>query len=123
MPVIDFTREHRRSLEDARRALQDTVSQVTATFSTIVSRVEWSTDRDRVNVDGIGLWVEMTVDARVFHATGDMPVLGRLLGSRFPSDLTSRRRFKRSNGNSVAQRRTLIFEDAWIYLGLPSRRS
>jgi hypothetical protein len=30
----------------------------------------------------------MTVDARIFHATGDIPVLGKLLGNRFASDLT-----------------------------------
>jgi hypothetical protein len=87
MPLIDVTLEHRRSLEDARRALDDTVNQVTSTFSAMVSRVEWAADRNRVKIDGVGFWVEMTVDARMFHATGDVPVLGRLLGSRFPSDL------------------------------------
>jgi putative polyhydroxyalkanoic acid system protein len=87
MPLIDVTLEHRRSLEDARRALEDTVNQLTAQFSTMVSRVEWATDRNRVKIDGVGFWVEMTVDARVFHATGDIPVLGKLIGSRFPADL------------------------------------
>ena len=87
MPLIDVTLEHRRSLEEARRALEDTVHQVTSTFSAMVSHVEWAADRNRVKIDGVGFWVEMTVDARVFHATGDVPMLGKLLGSRFPSDL------------------------------------
>ena len=82
MPLIDVTLEHRRSLEDARRALEATVEQVTATFRTMVSHVEWATDRNRVKIHGVGFWVEMTVDPRVFHATADMPLLGRLLGGR-----------------------------------------
>ena len=87
MALIDVTLEHGRSLDDARRRLEETVNRVTETFRTMVTHVEWATDRNRVKIDGVGFWVDMTVDARVFHATGDIPVLGRLLGSQFASDL------------------------------------
>ena len=87
MPLIDITLEHRRSVEDARRRLEETVNQVTATFGAMVNHVEWAADRNRVKIDGVGFWVEMTVDAQIFHATGDIPVLGKLFGDRFASDL------------------------------------
>lgn len=87
MPLIDVALEHRRSVDEARRRLEETVNQVTATFGSMVNHVEWATDRNRVKIEGVGFWVEMTVDARIFHATGDIPVLGKLLGNRFASDL------------------------------------
>jgi hypothetical protein len=87
MPFIDVTLRHGRSLEDARRRLEDTVNQVNATFRSMVNHLEWAADRNRVKIDGVGFWVEMTVDAEAFHATGDMTVLGKLLGSRFGSGL------------------------------------
>jgi hypothetical protein len=33
-----------------------------------------------VKLDGVGFWVEMWVDAQAIHATGDIPVLGGLIG-------------------------------------------
>jgi hypothetical protein len=35
----------------------------------------------------VGFWLEMSVDAQVLHATGDIPMLGRLLGGQFTSGL------------------------------------
>jgi len=87
MPLIDVTLQHGRSVEDARRRLEDTVNQVNATFRPMIERVQWAADRNRVKIDGSGFWVEMAVDAEAFHATGDIPVLGKLFGSRFASGL------------------------------------
>jgi hypothetical protein len=36
-------------------------------------------DRNRVKLEGVGVWVEMWVDAPNDHATGDIPILGKLL--------------------------------------------
>jgi hypothetical protein len=40
-----------------------------------------------VKLDGAGFWVEMWVDARDVHATGDIPILAGLFGSRLGSGL------------------------------------
>src|SRR5262249_13604745 len=50
-------------------------------------RTEWTGDRCRVKVDGVGFWLEMAVDDQLLHATGDIPILGRLLGGQFVSGL------------------------------------
>jgi hypothetical protein len=40
-----------------------------------------------VKLEGIGFWLEMSVDAQAVHATGDVPILGGLLGSSLASAL------------------------------------
>ena len=80
MSSINLTIQHGQTLEEARRRLEMTVHQVSGQFGALVHRVEWAADRNRVKLDGVGFWVEMSVDALVFHATGDIPILGRLLG-------------------------------------------
>jgi hypothetical protein len=87
MPLIDLTVKHGRTLEDARRGLEAAVHRVSAQFGTLVRRVEWTADRNRVKLDGVGFWVEMWVDPEVVHATGDIPLLAGLLGSEFGSGL------------------------------------
>jgi hypothetical protein len=87
MPLIDLTMKHGRTLDDARRTLETAVHQVSGQFGTLVRRVEWTADRNRVKLDGVGFWIEMWVDADVVHATGDIPLLAGLLGSQFGSGL------------------------------------
>jgi hypothetical protein len=53
----------------------------------MIQRVEWAADRNRVKLDGVGFGVEMSVDAVAFHATGDIPILGRLLSGKLTSGL------------------------------------
>ena len=81
MPLIDLTVQHGQTLEEARGRLALAVSEVSTRFGSMVRRAEWAADRSRVKLDGVGFWLEMTVDAQVPHATGDIPILGRLLGS------------------------------------------
>jgi hypothetical protein len=80
MPLLNLTVQHGRTLEDARRALELAVHRVSGQFSTLVRRTEWAPDRQRVKLEGVGFWVEMWVDAQAVHATGDIPILGGLLG-------------------------------------------
>jgi hypothetical protein len=87
MPLINLTLEHGRTLEEARRHLETAVHQVSAQFGSVVRRVEWEADRSRVKLEGIGFSLEMWVDAQVLHATGDVPILGGLLGSSLSSRL------------------------------------
>src|SRR5215467_4257334 len=81
MPLIDLTVKHGQTLEEARRRLAAAVRDVTERFGAVVSRVEWAADGNRVKLEGRGIWVEMWVDARDVHATGDIPILGALLGA------------------------------------------
>lgn len=87
MPLIDLTLQHGRTLEEARRRLEMTVNELTGKFGAMVQRVEWATDRSRVKLSGIGFWLEMSVDTQVLHATGDIPMLGRLLSAPLISGL------------------------------------
>lgn len=81
MPLINLSVKHGRSLEEARSHLETAVDKVHNQFRTLVRRVAWSADRSRVRLDGVGFWVEMWVDAQEVHASGDIPLLGGLLGS------------------------------------------
>jgi hypothetical protein len=49
--------------------------------------VLWAADRNRVKLEGVGVWVEMWVDAQIVHATGDIRILGELLGGPLASGL------------------------------------
>ena len=87
MPLIDLTLHHGQTFEEARQRLALAVTEVSGRFGSLVQRAEWAADRSRVKLDGVGFWLEMSVDAQVLHATGDIPMLGRLLGSQFTSRL------------------------------------
>jgi hypothetical protein len=87
MPMIDLTLQHGQTLEEARRRLEITVNEVNTRFGSMIRRAEWAADRSRVKLDGVGFWVEMSVDAQLLHATGDIPIVGRLLGGQLTSGL------------------------------------
>jgi Putative polyhydroxyalkanoic acid system protein (PHA_gran_rgn) len=81
MSLINLSVKHGRSLEEARSHLEAAVHKVHSQFRALIRQVTWSADRNRVRLDGLGFWVEMWVDALEVHVSGDLPVLGRLLGS------------------------------------------
>jgi hypothetical protein len=81
MPLINMSMQHGQSLEQARSRLETAVHKVLSQFGALVRHVAWSADHSWVRLDGIGFWVELWVDARELHATGDIPMLGALLGS------------------------------------------
>jgi hypothetical protein len=81
MPLINLSLKHGQSLEEARSHLETAVDKVHSRFGMLVRQVAWSADRSRVRLDGVGFWVEMWVDALEVHASGDIPLLGRMLGS------------------------------------------
>jgi hypothetical protein len=87
MPLIDLTLQHGQTLQEARRRLETTVGEVNARFGSMIQRVEWAADRNRVKLDGVGFWVEMSVDAQALHVAGDIPILGRLLSGQLISGL------------------------------------
>jgi hypothetical protein len=81
MPLINLSVKHGRTLEEARGQLETAVHKVHSQFKALVRQVTWSADRSQVRLDGVGFWVEMWVDVQEVHVSGDLPLLGRLLGS------------------------------------------
>jgi hypothetical protein len=80
MPIINLSVQHGQSLEEARSRLEAAVHKVLSQFGALVRKVAWSDDHSWVRLDGIGFWVQLWVDAQDVHATGDIPLLGALLG-------------------------------------------
>jgi hypothetical protein len=81
MPLINLSVKHGRTLEEARSQLETAVQRVRSQFGALIRQVRWSVDRSQVRLDGMGFWVEMWVDACEVHVSGDLPLLGALLGS------------------------------------------
>jgi hypothetical protein len=78
--LIDLKLQHGQTFEEARRRLALAVREVDARFGSMIRSTKWAADRSRVRLDGVGFWLEMSVDAQVLHARGDIPIVGRLLG-------------------------------------------
>jgi hypothetical protein len=78
MPLIDVSVAHGQTLDEARRRLEAVVREASDRFG--LHRVEWSADRHRVRLEGLGARIEMWVDPQLVHVTGDLPGLGGLLG-------------------------------------------
>ena len=81
MPLFNLSMQHGRTLEEAQTHLETAVHKVQGQFGALVRQATWSADHRQVRLDGVGFWVEMWVDALEVHVSGDLPVLGRLLGS------------------------------------------
>jgi hypothetical protein len=87
MPLINLSVRHGQSLEEARNRLETAVHKVMSQFGALIRQVTWSADHSRVRLDGRGFWLELWVDAQDVHATGDIPILGALLGSPIAAGL------------------------------------
>jgi hypothetical protein len=79
--------QHKHTFDEARRHLETAVHEITSRFGSLVRRVEWSTERSQVRLEGTGVWIEMRVDAQAVHVSADLPVLGKLLGGSVPTRL------------------------------------
>lgn len=80
MPLITLSVQHGRAVDEARRRLEIAVHEITSRSGALVRRVEWSTDRSQVRLEGVGFWIEMRVDVQAVHVSADLPLFGRLLG-------------------------------------------
>jgi hypothetical protein len=87
MPLINMSVQHGQSFEEARSRLETAVHKVLSQFGALVRHVAWSADHSWVRLDGIGFWMELWVDAQEVHATGDIPILGALLGRPMAGEL------------------------------------
>ena len=81
MPLIDLTVKHGTTFEEAKKQLAAAVTDVQKQFAAAISKVTWNADHTAVTLAGPGVVVDLKVDAEHVHATGDIPLLGALLGS------------------------------------------
>ena len=81
MPALNLSVEHGTTLEDAKKHLRTVVSQVQSRFSSFVEQVVWSADATAVKLTGPKVSVDMRVDARQVHVTGDVSGIGGMIGS------------------------------------------
>jgi hypothetical protein len=81
MSMIHLSLKHGRSLSEAQKILEQTAQEMQSKFGMFVQQMQWSTDRHAVQATGPGYQVDLRVDAEVVHIEGDIPILGRLLGS------------------------------------------
>ena len=84
-PLLNMSVAHGQTLEEAQRRLETVVQEASARLG--LRSVEWSADRRRVRLQGLGARVDMWVDAEVIHVTGDLPGLAGLLGGPMASGL------------------------------------
>lgn len=87
MPLITFAIEHRRNRDDARERLAAAVDQAKRQYGPMIRTVEWSDDREAVQMAGAGAVVDLRVDASHVHAAIDVPMLGNLLGGQVAESL------------------------------------
>ena len=87
MSLIDLRFQHGHTLDEARRRLHSTVDEVHRQFGPTIRNAAWSPDRNRVKLEGVGFWLEITVDEHALHAKGDIAFLGRLLGDQMRAGL------------------------------------
>ena len=84
MSLINVSVKHERTLDDARTRMQGAVGQIQGgPFAHLVQAVDWAPDRSGVRVTGRGFFVDMRVDDQFVHVTGDIALLGGLLGGPF----------------------------------------
>lgn len=85
VPLVSVRVAHGRTLEEARRRLETAVQEVSDRLG--VRSVEWSADRSRVKMEGLGAQIEMWVDTHDIYLTGDLPGLGALLSGPLTASL------------------------------------
>jgi len=85
--LITLSLKHDKTLDEARHDLETVVEQVQSLFGMMIRRTLWTPDRSEVKLDGLGFWIEMSVDDVLLHVRGDMPLLSHLLGGRISTSV------------------------------------
>jgi len=80
MSLIQVKVKHGRTLDDAKAQLTRAVAEIQGRFAGLVHGVRWSDARDSVVLTGPGVRLDLRVDPEEVHVTGDIPLLGGLLG-------------------------------------------
>ena len=87
MSLINLSVKHGLTREIAKQRLESAVRDAQGQFAGAIQQVAWNADKTAVTLTGPGVVVDLKVDAEHVHATGDIPILGKLLGGGFGSTL------------------------------------
>ncbi len=87
MSLITMSLKHGQTRDEAKGRLEYALGELRKLFGPLIQQVNWNEDRSQVRIDGAGFWLEMLVDAENVHATGDIAMLGRLLGGPLSAGL------------------------------------
>ena len=80
MSLIEVKLKHGRTFDDAKAHLARSVAELQNRFGPLVQGAKWSEARDAVALSGPGVKLDLRVDADEVHVTGDIPLIGGLLG-------------------------------------------
>jgi hypothetical protein len=75
MSLLTLNFKHGQTQEQARAHLERVVQQFSAQYGALIQRIEWSRDRNAVEMTTAGIWVKLDVDATEVHVTADLPGL------------------------------------------------
>src|SRR5215213_6222210 len=89
MPLISLSMKHGRTLDDARARLESTLADFQSKFGMMITRTEWSTDRNQAKIFGRGFELDLRIDPTDLHVTGDIPLVSKLLGQPIMKALKS----------------------------------
>jgi hypothetical protein len=81
MSELNLSVKHHLTLEQARLRLEQMVRDAQGRFGAMIQKVEWSPDRNSVNLIGTGFTGRVWVDSLEVHAVVDVPILGQLFAS------------------------------------------
>jgi hypothetical protein len=87
MSLIEMTIKHNRTQEEARRVLEQSVTDVRGKFGGMIDTCTWSEDRNQVSLAGSGCTCEIRVDPTEVHVRGDVPFLSGLLAAPLAAGL------------------------------------
>ncbi len=78
MSELNLSVKHHVTQEQARARLEQAMRDAQGRFGGMLHRVDWSPDRNSVNLAGTGFTGRVWVDAAEVHAVVDVPILGQL---------------------------------------------
>lgn len=81
MSMIQVSLQHNTTLDDAKFSLENAIVDIRKRFGAFVKDVTWSDDRSMATLSGRGIVLEFSVDAVHVRVQGDIPLLGRMLGT------------------------------------------
>ena len=74
MPAVNLSFEHGQSYDVARANFERGITEAGSRFSVWIRQVDWSEDRLSAKLSGAGFELKLSLDERMVHATGHLPI-------------------------------------------------
>lgn len=79
MAQLDMAVEHGQTAEAARENFEKGIAAAQSQYGRWIQRLEWSPERDAVDVSGAGFDVRISFDEQKVYARGKIPMAAKLL--------------------------------------------